>query len=103
MKESTKEVFENNVHRHNTMKKIDKAYLNKHEYSAQETFYHFFFPEFKLRRIFLAVYFINIDLPKDYFQVLLSEKELSPNSPNIFKKHRILRRIYAEFFSILLT
>ena len=79
------------MHHYETMKKIVKAYLNNRECSAQETVYHIL-PELKLRRIFLAVYFVNTNPPEERVLVLLSEKELSelPNkSSNIFKKSNI--------------
>ena len=37
IKQAAKEAFENNMHRHDTMKTIAKAYLSKSEHSVQET------------------------------------------------------------------
>ena len=92
MKQVAKKVFENNMHHHDTMNTIAKAYLSNRECSVQETVYHFL-PELKLRRSFSAVYFVNTTLQrKSNPPVLLSEKELSElpdNSPNIFKKSNI--------------
>ena len=124
MKQAAKEAFENNMHHHDTMKTIAKAYLSNRECSVQEAVYHIL-PELKLRRIFPAVYFTNINPPEERVQVLLSEKELSElpdNSPNISKKCNIDHYMerpnatfcngkcsildnfcYAEFFNILHT
>ena len=73
------------------MKTITKAYLSNNECSVQEAVYHIL-PELKLRRIFLAVYFVNTNLPMERVQVLLPEKELSKladDNPNIFKRSNI--------------
>ena len=86
LKQAAKEAYENNMHHHDTMKTITKAYLNSRQCSVQEAVYHIL-PELKLRRIFAAVYFVNTNLPEEKVQVLLSEKELSElpdDSPNIF-------------------
>ena len=88
MKQAAKEAYENNMHHHDTMKTIAKAYVNSRECSVQEAFYHIL-PELKLRRIFPAVHFVNTSLPEERVQVLLSEKELSElpdDNPNNFKK-----------------
>ena len=93
MKQTAKEAFENNIHHHDTMKTIAKAYLSNRECSVQEAVYHIL-PELKLRRIFPAVYFVNTYPPEERVKVLLSEKELSElpdNSANIFKKSNIDR------------
>ena len=37
IKQAAKEAFENNMHRHDTMTTIAKAYLSKSEHSVQET------------------------------------------------------------------
>ena len=76
MKQAAKEAFENNMHHHDTMKTIAKAYLGSREYSIQEVVYHIL-PELKPRRIFPAVCFVNTNLPEERVKVLLSEKELS--------------------------
>ena len=91
MKQAAKEAFENNMHHHDTMKTIAKAYLSSQECSVQEAVYHIL-SELKLRRIFPAVYFVNTILPEERVQVLLLEKERSElpgDSPNIFKKSNI--------------
>ena len=90
MKQAAKEAL-NNMHHHDTMKTIAKAYLSNQECSVQEAVYHIL-PELKLRRIFPAVYYVNTNPPEERVQVLLSEKELSElpgNSPNILKKFNI--------------
>ena len=95
MKQAAKEVFENNVHHHDTMKIIAKAYLSTRECSVQEEVYHIL-PELKLRRIFSGVYFVNKNPPEKSVQVLLSEKELRnlpDDSPNIFEKSNIDRHM----------
>ena len=88
MKQTAKDVFENNMHYHNTIKGIAKAYLNSRECSVQEGFYHIL-PELKLSRIFPAVYFTKVNLTEERVQVLLREKkrsELLDDRPNIFKR-----------------
>ena len=88
MTQASKEAFENNMHHHDTMKTITKAYLSNRECFVQEAVYHIL-PELKLRRIFPAVYFVNTNPLEERVQVLISEKELNElpeNSPNIFKK-----------------
>ena len=93
MKEAAKEAFENNMHHHDTMEAIAKAYLSSREWSVQEAVYHIL-SELKLRRIFPAVCFVNTILPEERVQVLLLEKERSElpgDSPNIFKKSNINR------------
>ena len=85
MKQVAKEAFGNNMYYHDTMKTVAKAYLSNRECSVQETVYHIL-PEWKLRRIFPAVYFVN-SLLGERVQVLLSEKELRElpdDNPNIF-------------------
>ena len=59
----------------------------------KEEVYHVL-PELKLRRIFLAVHFVDTNLTLERFQVLLSEKErkeLPDNGLNNFKKSNIGR------------
>ena len=53
MKQAAKEVFENKMHYHGTMKTVARAYLNNRECSV------YFLSELKLRRIFPAVDFVN--------------------------------------------
>ena len=72
---------------HDTMKTIVKAYLSNRECSVQEAVYH-------ILSIFLAVYFVNTNLPEQRIEVLLPEKELSElpdDSLNIFKRSNIDR------------
>ena len=93
MKQTAKEAFENNIHHHDTMKTIAKAYLNNQECSVQDAVYYIL-PECKLRRIFQPVYFVNTNPPKERVQVLLSDKEFSKlldDRPNIFQKSNIDR------------
>ena len=90
---ATKKVLENNMHHHDAMKTIAKAYLSNRECSVRETVYHIL-PELKLRRIFPDVYFVNTNPLGEGVQVLLSEKELGElqdESPDIFKKPNIDR------------
>ena len=61
MKQAAKEDFENNMHHHDTMKTIAKAYLSR-ECSVQEAVYHILL-ELKLKRIFPVVYFFNANPP----------------------------------------
>ena len=91
MKQTAKEAFENNMHYHDTMKVITKAYLNNHECSVQDAVYQIL-PGLKLRRIFLAMYFVSTNLTEERVQVLLPKKEpskLPDESSNIFKKSNI--------------
>ena len=53
MKQAAKEVFKNNIHRHDAMKTITRAYLSNPECSVQEEVYHIL-PELNLKRIFPA-------------------------------------------------
>ena len=92
MRQAVKEAYENNMHHHDTMKTIAKAYLGSRECSVQGAVYHIL-PELKLRRIFPAVYFVNTNLPEQRVQVLLAESELPDDSPNIFKKSNIDRYV----------
>ena len=64
MKQRAKEAFENNMHHHDTMKTITKADLSNQQCSVQKAVYCIL-PELKLRRIFLAVYFVNTNAPED--------------------------------------
>ena len=102
MKQAAKEAYENNIHHHDTMKIIAKAYLNSRECSVQEAVYYIL-PELKLTRIFPSAYFVNANLPEERVQTLLSEKELSElpdDNLNIFKKSNI--DCYAEIPSATL-
>ena len=95
MKQAATKTVENNMHHHDTMKTVAKAYLSNREYSVQEAVYPIL-PELKLRRVFPAVYFFNTNLPEGKVQVLLPEKELSKlpdNSSNIFKRSNIDRYV----------
>ena len=108
MKQAAKEGFENNMHHHDTMKAIAKAYLSNLECSVLEPVYHIL-PELKLRRIFPAVYFVNANPPEERVQVLLSEKELTqlfdrfmdgPSATSCNGKYSILDDFcYAEFLA----
>ena len=69
MKQAAKEAFENNMHHHDAMKTIAKAYLNSHRCSVQEAVYHIL-PELKLRRISPDMYFFDTNLPEERVQVL---------------------------------
>ena len=84
MKQAAKEAFENNMHNHDIMKTVAKAYLSNRECSVHEAMYHIL-PELKLRRIFPAVYFVNTNSPEERVQVLRSEKELSELPHNSHK------------------
>ena len=76
MKQAAKEAFENNIHYHDTIKTIVRAYLSNRKCSVQEAVYHML-SELKLRRIFPPVYLVNTILPEERVQVLFSEKELN--------------------------
>ena len=90
------------MHHHDTMKGNAKACLSNRECCVWETVYHIL-PRLWLKKILPAVYFVNTDLPKERFHVLLSEKklrELSDPSTNIFKRSyvdRSLKRASATF------
>ena len=98
MKQAAKEVFENNMHHHDTMKLIAKAYLSNQECSVQEAVYHIL-SELKLKKIFWVVYSVNTNPLEERVQVLLSEKELTElldDSPNIFKKSKLMIAIWRD-------
>ena len=91
----TKEAHENNMHHHDAMKTIAKAYLSSRKYLVQEAVYQNL-PELKLRRIFPAVYFVNTNLPEERVQVLLSEKKNSLNYQiiaQIFSRNQVDRYV----------
>ena len=93
MKQAAKEAFESNMHYHETMKTIAKAYLTNTDSFVQEKVYHIL-PELKLRIIFPAVYFVNTYIPEERPQILLSKKELRKlldDGSDIFKKSNIYR------------
>ena len=104
MKQGVNEAFESTIHHLDTMKIIPKTYLGNRKCSVQEAVYHIL-SDLKIRRIFLAVYFVNADLPIKRGQVLFSEKELSElpwGSSHIFKKSNTdvyMRRPNATFFN----
>ena len=54
MKHGAKDAFDNNMHHHDTMNRITRAYLSNRECSVQEAVYHVS-AELKLRRIFPAM------------------------------------------------
>lgn len=88
MKQASKEVFENSMHRHDSIKTSAKGYLSNREGSVQKVVYHTL-PELKLRIIIPDVYFVNTNLPEEIFQVSFFRKELSKvpdDCPNIFMK-----------------
>ena len=95
IKKAAKDAFENHFHHYETMRTISGGYLSKLECSVQKAVNQIL-PELKLRRVFLAVHFVNINVQKERTQVLLSKKELNelPNdSKNIFIKSNIDRYI----------
>ena len=59
MKQLPKEVLDNNMHHHDTMKTIATAYLRNQEYLVWEAVYHIL-PELNLRRIFLCILLTQI-------------------------------------------
>ena len=80
------------MNHHYTRKTIAKVCSNNQECSVQEPFCHTL-PDLSLTRIFLAIYFVNINLPQERAQVLLTEKEFSElpeDSPNILKRKILL-------------
>ena len=93
MKKAVKEAFENNIHHHDALKTIAKAYLSNRDCPVQEAVYHIL-PKLNLKRIFQAAHFVNTNLTEERVQALLSEKELGElpdNSSNLFKKSNINR------------
>ena len=64
MKQAGKEAFESNMHHHDTMKTIARAYLSNQKYLVQEVVYHIL-PELSLWRTFPAAYFVNTNLPEE--------------------------------------
>ena len=91
MKQAAKKNFKNYMHHHDTMKTIVKSLLKQSRVFC--TVYHFL-PELRLRRIFLAVYFVDTNPPEERVKILLCGKELNElpvYSQNIFKKSYIDR------------
>ena len=74
------------------MKINAKAYLSNRECPVHEGVYHIL-PEWTLRRILPAVYFIDTILPKERVHVLLPEKELIAL---IFSRDQILIVIWKD-------
>ena len=74
------------------MKINAKAYLRNRECPVHEGVYHIL-PEWTLRRILPAVYFIDTILPKERVHVLLPEKELIAQ---IFSRDQILIVIWKD-------
>ena len=68
VKKADKEIFENNMFYHDTMKTIAKVYLSNWECPEQEAVYHIL-PELRLRRIFPAVHFVNTNPPEERVHV----------------------------------
>ena len=64
LKHAAKEAFQNNMHHHDTIKTIAKAYLTNLECSVQEAVYPIL-PELKLRGIIPTVHFVNTNLPEE--------------------------------------
>ena len=88
MKQRVTEAFGSTIHHLEAMKIIPKVYLNNRKCSAQKIVYHillelqsedslYILLELKVRKIFLAVYYVNTNLPIKRAQALFSEKELS--------------------------
>ena len=69
MEQAAKKAFENNMHHHDTMQEMARTYLSNQECSDQQTLYYIF-AELKLRKIFLALYFINTNLPDAKIKIL---------------------------------
>ena len=93
MKQAAKEAFENNMHHHDTMKRIAKAYLSNREYSVQEGLYHIF-QNWIWGELFKLCILLTQIFEKKEFWLLLSEGELNKrtdDSSNIFKKANIDR------------
>ena len=62
IKQAVNDAFENNMHHHDTIKIIPKAYLSNQECSLQEAVYHIL-AESKLRRDFSADCLVNTNPP----------------------------------------
>ena len=97
IKQAAKEVFENNMHDHGTIRTIAKVYLSNRESSVQDSVYHIL-SDLKLSRIFPAVYFNNINLLEERVQVLLPKKNLVnyPMIDHIFSRDQILSVIWKD-------
>ena len=87
MKQRVTEAFGSTIYHLEAMKIIPKVYLNNRKCSAQKIVYHillelqsedslYILLELKVRKIFLAVYYVNTNLPIKRAQALFSEKEL---------------------------
>ena len=99
MKVAAKGAFKQNFDHFEAIKSIIKAYICRGECSVQEVV----LPELKLRRVFPAVYSVNINLPKQKTKVVLNEKdlnELPDEGTYIFKRrntNRYIDRPNAQF------
>ena len=76
MKQAAKEAFENNMHHHDTLKTIAKAYLSNRECSVQEAVY-VILTEFELQRIFPAVYLLTPIFQRKEFKYYILNKNLA--------------------------
>ena len=66
MKQTTKEPFNNNMHHHDTMKTISKAFLSNWECSMHKPVCYIL-SKLNLRRVFPVMYFLNRNLLKETF------------------------------------
>ena len=76
MKQAATEAFAKNMHHDHSTKTNAKTYLCNRECSVQKADYHIF-PELKLKKIDLAISFVNTNLQEQRVEVLISEKEIS--------------------------
>ena len=89
MKQMAKETLQKNMHHHNTMETISKAYLSNQECSVKDATYH-------ILLLSLAVNFFDTNSQEERSQIFLSVKnlnELPEGSLFLFKKKKIDRYI----------
>ena len=108
---SSQETFENNMHHHDTMKTIAKAYLSNREYSVPEPVCHIL-REFKLKRIFqlfilltpifqvnkFKYYFLKNNLV-NYQILIVIWKDQKQHSHSVMENSVLTDFCYAEFLA----
>ena len=92
MKKVAKEVYEKNLHHHDTLKTITRVYLSNHECSVLEVRGNIL-PKLKLRRIFPAVPFLNTNFPV-VSSITSSKITCKLSDDCIFKRSNIDRMLH---------
>ena len=101
IRQAAKKAFQNNVSLYDKIKTTLRAYTSKRECSVQEAEY-LILTELHLRRVFVAVDFVNRNMPYYQARTFSSEKEienLPDDSRNTFKKDNI--DLYVDRLNLL--